>query len=371
MADEKDLPVDPLEDAPPVKECPKCKSKEFTPETDIMNTWATSSLTPDITKDLLKDTPIYDSIKDEPFSIRRNGHDIITFWDFNSVVKSQLHHNRNPWNELMINGWMLGKDSKKMSKSRNNGISPQKTIEDHGADTLRYLCAAAKLGEDIAFPEAELTKAKKLINKLHNASKFVFMNLEDYNNESPKQLETIDQEFLNHLEHTISQVTKHFEVYSYSHAKDLTERFFFKDFADDYIEIVKKRIYNESGNKKISAQYTLKKSLLTVLKLFAPIMPFITEEIYQTYYHEETSIHITEWPKYKENAEPSKLFQEFQETLTKVRQEKTTAQKSMNSEITLTLPKEVMQNLEEALEDLKAVTAAKEIKQGEFKVEFI
>ena len=371
MADEKDLPVDPLEDSPPVKECPKCKCKELIPEQDIMNTWATSALTPDITKDLLKDTPIYNKIKNEPFSIRRNGHDIITFWDFNSIVKSQLHHNRNPWNELMINGWMLGKDSKKMSKSRNNGISPQKTIEEHGADAMRYLCATAKLGDDIAFPEAELHKAKKLINKLHNASKFVFMNLEGYNDEKPKQLETIDQEFLNNLEYTISQVSAHFEKYNYSHAKELTERFFFDDFAADYIEITKKRIYNETGDKKISAQYTLKKSLLSILKLLAPIIAFITEEIYQTYYKEQESIHTTSWPEYKENSEPSKLFQDFQGILTRVRQEKTTQQKSMNSEIILTLEKETIQNLTETLEDLKSVTAATEIKEGSFKVEFL
>ena len=371
MADIKDLPIDPTEDSPPLSKCPKCSHNKFIPETDIMNTWATSSLTPDIVKDLLKDTPVYDKIKDKPFSIRRNGHDIITFWDFNSIVKSQLHHNRNPWKELMINGWMLGKDSKKMSKSRNNGISPQKTIEEHGADALRYLCATAKLGDDIAFPEAELHKAKKLINKLYNASKFVFMNLKDYKNEEPKKLEIIDQEFLSHLDHTIKQVTNHFEKYNYSHAKELTERFFFSTFADDYIEIVKKRIYNETGDKKISAQYTLKKSLLIILKLFAPIIPFITEEIYQTYFKERKSIHITKWPTYKEDSEPSKLFQNFQETLSKIRQEKTTAQKSMNSEIILTLEKETIQNLTEALEDLKSVTAAAEIKEGNFKVKFI
>ncbi|MBT6690219.1 valine--tRNA ligase [archaeon] len=370
MADESQLPVDPLEDSPPVQECPKCKCKKFTPEEDIMNTWATSALTPDITKDLLKDTPIYNKIKDKPFSIRRNGHDIITFWDFNSVVKSQLHHKRNPWEELMINGWMLGKDGKKMSKSRNNGISPQETVEEHGADVLRYLCAAAKLGDDIAFPEQELIKGKKLINKLYNASKFVFMNLKDYKDEKPKQLEKIDEEFLKHLDNLISQVTKYFEAYSYSHAKELTERFFFDDFANDYIEIVKKRIYNETGDKKISAQYTLKKSLLTILKLFAPIMPFVTEEIYQTYYKEQESIHITEWPELKENSEPSIPFQGFQEILSKIRQEKTTAQKSMNSEITLTLEKETIANLEAMTEDLKSVTAASEIKEGDFKVEF-
>lgn len=374
MAKIEDLPVDPIEDSPSVEECPRCGCKEFLPETDIMNTWATSALTPDITKDLLKDTPIYDKIKDKPFSIRRNGHDIITFWDFNSVVKSRLHHFKNPWESLMINGWMLGRDGKKMSKSRNNGISPQKTIEENGADALRYLCSAAKLGDDIAFPEQELLKAKKLINKIYNASKFVFMNLEDYNNQKPESLEKIDQEFLFHLENLVKETTHYFENFAYSHAKELTERFFFDDFANDYIEIVKKRIYNETGAKKISAQYTLKKSLLIILKLLAPIMPFITEEVYQLYYkssNKEESIHKTSWPKLNSNAAPSKIFQEFQLTLSKIRQEKTVKQKSMNSKIILTLEKSNMRNLEGVLEDLKSVTAAEDVRQGEFSVEFI
>lgn len=373
MADEKDLPVDPIEDSPPVSKCPKCGCKEFIPETDIMNTWTTSSLTPDITKDILKDTPVYDKIKDKPFSIRRNGHDIITFWDFNSVVKSRLHHNRNPWDELMINGWILGKDGKKMAKSRGNGLSPQETIKNHGADALRYLCAAAKLGDDIAFPEAELVKGKKLITKLWNASKFVFMNLEGYDGGKPEKLEKIDEEFLKHLENAVELVSYHFERYNYSHAKEITERFFFKEFADNYIEIVKKRIYNGAGDEKISAQYVLRESLFTILKLFAPITPFITEEIYQTYFkksEKKESIHITSWPEYKEGSPKSQAFIEFCSLLANVRQEKTNKQISMNSEIILTLPSEAIKSIEGMKEDFKAVTAAKEIKEGNFKVEF-
>jgi len=262
---------------------------------------------------------------------------------------------------------------KKCQKSKKNGISPQDTIENHGADVLRYLCSVAKLGEDIAFPEAELIKGKKLINKIYNASKFVFMNLEDYNGEKPNKIEKIDEEFLNHLNNLIEKVTKHFDLYNYSHAKELTERFFFDSFADDYIEIVKKRIYNESGNKKISAQYTLKKSLLIILKLFSPIVPFVTEEIYQTYFvksENEQSIHITSWPEYEENSKPSTLFKEFQIILSKIRQRKTTSQKSMNSEITLTLDKEVLEKLDGTVEDLEAVTNATSVEEGNFKVEF-
>ena len=374
VANEKDLPVDPLEDKPPIKNCPKCNSSEFVPEKDIMNTWATSSLTPEIIKDLLKDTKIYNKIKNEPMSIRRNGHDIITFWDFNSILKSQLHHKKNPWNILMINGWMLGKDGKKMAKSRGNGVAPQDTIEQWGSDALRFLCATSKLGEDLSFPEAELTAGKKTITKLWNASKFVFMNLEDYNDRKPEKLEKIDDEFLKHLDNLVESVTTHFEDYNYSYAKDNIERFFWSDFADNYIEIVKKRIYNESGDKKLSAQYVLYKSLLTILKLFAPIMPFITEEIYQIYFKKtegDKSIHISNWPEFNRKAKISETFNRFVEVLSKVRHAKTVAQKSMNSEISLTLDKDTVKKLGETLQDLQDVTNTKKFKEGEFKVEFI
>lgn len=374
LAREEDLPVYPLEDKPPVKVCPKCKSKEFIPETDIMNTWATSALTPTIVKEILKDTPAYNKIKDRPMNIRRNGHDIITFWDFNTIVKSRLHYGFSPWEELFINGWMLGADGKKMSKSRGNGIAPQDVIEKWGADALRYLSATSKLGEDLNFPEKELVAGKKFITKLTNASKFVFMNLKDWDGKKPKKLEKTDELFLGKLNIAIKSSTKSFEEYEYSRAKFNAEEFFWKTFCDNYLEIVKKRIYNEKGDKKTSAQYTLYQSLLAILKMMAPITPFITEEIYQTYFkkfEKAKSIHISSWPeKIKIGKVNEKDFDELVKIISKVRHEKTKAKKPMNSEIVLTFDKKVHENLKEILEDLKNVTNAKEINQGKFKVEF-
>jgi valyl-tRNA synthetase len=285
LADEKDLPVDPTTDMPKIKECPKCKGKKFIPEKDIMNTWATSSLTPEITKELLKNTPAGKKLEKEPMNIRRNGHDIITFWDFNTIIKSQLHHNRNPWKELFINGWMLGKDGKKMSKSRKNGIAPQEIMDEYGADVLRYLSAYSKLGEDLSFPEKELITGKKFINKILNASNFVFMNLENYDGKKrPKTLELIDEIFLKRLNEMTKDCTDSFEKYEYSKSKARAEQFFWSDFCDNYLEIVKTRVYKGTGDKKLSAQYTLYQTLLTLIKIFAPITPFITEEIYQEHF---------------------------------------------------------------------------------------
>jgi len=225
LAEEKDLPVDPLEVKPPVKECPKCKSDSFIPEQDVMNTWATSALTPTIVKDLLKGTKAYEKIRNKPMSIRRNGHDIITFWDFNTIVKSQLHYKMNPWEELFINGWILGKDGKKMSKSKGNSVSPQEIIKKWGADSLRYLSASSSLGEDIPFPEKELVAGKRLITKIFNATKFVFMNLKDYKGNKPKKLESVDGQFLSKLNSVVESVTKNFDKYNYSIAKSNVERF--------------------------------------------------------------------------------------------------------------------------------------------------
>ena len=376
LANEKDLPVDPIEDKPSIKKCGKCGHEKFIPETDIINTWATSSLTPQIVKEKLKGTKIYSKIKDKPMSIRRNGHDIITFWDFNTVVKSQLHFGHSPWKELFINGWILDKNGKKMSKSKGNAISPQEIIDEWGADALRYLSATSKLGEDLNFPEKELVAGKKFITKLVNASKFVFMNLENYDGKKPKRLEKVDELFLNELNKVVEKATNYFDKYEYSHAKSETEQFFWKIFCDNYLEIVKKRIYNEKGDKKKSAQYTLYQSLLTILKLMAPITPFITEEIYQEYFRKiekDKSIHISLWPSppsHPNRKDETKTFDLILNVLARVRQEKTKAKKPMNAECVLMLDKKDKENLKDVLDDLKDVVNAKEIREGKWKVEF-
>lgn len=380
LADEKQLPVDPVETKPPIKKCPKCKCSEFIPEKDVMNTWATSAVTPTIVKDIFKGTKVYNKIKNKPMSIRRNGHDIITFWDFNTIVKSQLHYGFSPWDELYINGWILAKDGKKMSKSRGNDISPKDIIEQYGADALRYLSASAKLGDDLAFPEKELVTGKKLLTKLWNASRFVFMNLQDWDGKFLKKgikLEKIDELFLRKLDELIKTCTENFEKYEYSRVRQDVDRFFWNMFTDNYLEIVKRRIYNEKGGRRKSAQYVLYKSLLTILKLFAPIIPFVTEEIYQTYFkktEKDKSIHASKWPGVVSSSEKSDeggKLDLFLRILAKVRQEKTKAKKSMNVEVIITLPREDLRKLGGILQDLKDVTNAQDIKRGKFRVEFL
>lgn len=372
VANEKELPVDPLQKK---KKCPSCKG-EATPENKVLDTWATSSLSPQLASNIVNN-----SVK-IPYSLRPQGHDIIRTWAFYTIVKSYLHEKKIPWNDIVISGFVtLGKE--KMSKSKGNIIKPQEVMEKYGADALRFWAAGSKLGEDLDYQEKDLVTGKKFVTKLVNASKFVFMNLEDYDFKKPKKLERIDERFLIELNRVILTTTHRFETYEYSRAKFNTEEFFWKFFCDYYLETIKKRIYNEKGDKKKSAQYTLYQSLLAILKLIAPIMPFITEEIYQEYfrkYEKTKSIHLCEWPKYDKKLESwdnknikshANELTLFMALLKNVRAEKSKAKKPMNAECILTINKLNYEDLKEVLEDFKGVTNAKEIKTGKFKVEFI
>ncbi len=383
IADEKQLPVDPLKDKPLVKKCSKCKSKEFVPEKDVLNTWFTSSMTPQIAIKLTNEKA---QKKLFPMTLRPQAHDIISFWLFNTVLKSQLHFKKNPWKDVAISGFVTLK-GEKMSKSKGNIVRPQEVLETYGADALRFWAASSKLGRDFDYQEHEVISGKKLITKLLNASKFVFMNLEDYDGKKPKQLEKIDELFLKKLDTLIENVTSRFENYDYSKAKKDIDTFFWKYFCDNYLEIVKKRIYNEKGDKKKSAQYVLYKSLLAVLKLIAPIMPFVTEEIYQEYfkkYEKDKSIHVSKWPETRKQKKEKSIVKKYEKgelgwdkwdllasIISKIRQEKTKAKKSMNAEIILTLNRINYKDLKDVLQDLKDVINAKEIKQGKFNVDFI
>jgi len=366
LPEKYELPVDPMQLK---KSCPKCH-QEALPETKVLDTWATSSLTPQIASSLIGNKIII------PYSLRPQAHDIIRTWAFYTITKSYLQENKIPWNNIMVSGFVTLK-GEKMSKSKGNIIKPQEILEKFSADALRYWAAGSKLGEDLDYQEQDLLSGKKFATKLLNASKFVFMNLEDYKNQIPKKFEKIDELFLANLKQKIKKITEHFENYEYQRAVQEFESLFWKDFTDNYLEIVKFRIYNSQGDKKISAQYALYNSLLNILKLISPITPFITEHIYQEYFKktEKTeSIHLCSWPELKISKKEIIQLDKWGQIikiLTKVRQEKSTNKKSMKSEIILTLEKSDLKNLKEMLDDLKSVINSKKIKEGKFKVEFI
>lgn len=313
LAEEDQLPVDPLKDKPK-KPC-SCGSKEFIPEQDVLDTWATSSLTPRIVAELFKDKPCYKNLI--PMSLRPQAHDIISFWLFNTVVKFYLHEKKIPWKNVMISGWALDPKGEKMSKSKGNVIEPSEVIEKYCVDCLRYWAASSKLGEDLRVQEKIFVEGMRFLQKLWNASRFVLLSFQSLENSGLaknyikkienncfdlQDLSTIDKWLITKLSRTIEACTEAFENYEYSKAKKEAEDFFWKIFTDNYLEIVKDRIYNfkDYEEKEIaSAFFTLYKSLLSIIKLFAPIVPHITEEIYQSYFirfEKEKSIHISSWP---------------------------------------------------------------------------
>lgn len=378
LAEEKELPVDPLIDRP--KKACSCGSKEFVPESDVLDTWATSSLTPQLAIQLLKDKPSYKKLypKLYPMSLRPQAHDIITFWLFNTVVKSRLHWNQNPWKDIMIAGHALDPHGKKMSKSKGNVIEPQDMIKKYGADALRFWAAGSKLGDDLPFMEKDLVTGQKMITKLWNASLFCLMHLKDFEPKkfNRKKLKPVDKWLLSKLNRVILEATESFESYEYAKTRARTEQFFWKDFCDYYLEIVKDRIYNVEKRGKDgreAAQYCLYVGILTVLKLIAPIMPHITEAVYQEYFAKKEkckSIHSSKWPQ-----ADMALIQEKDEgvgelvvaiigAVRKAKSEKNVSLKEPVQVLTIECPKEKQAVLEAAFDDLAATTISAKIVFG-------
>ncbi|MGB9707733.1 MAG: valine--tRNA ligase [Candidatus Pacearchaeota archaeon] len=368
LPDEEQLPVDPLKDKPSGK-C-KCGSSDFEAEQDVLDTWATSSLTPELALSLITKKPE----KLLPMDLRPQAHDIIRTWAFYTIVKVFYHYNKIPWENIMISGFVtLG--GEKMSKSKGIIIEPHNIMEKFGTDALRFWAASAKLGEDLEYQEKDLLTGQRTITKLWNAAKFVSLNLK--NVPKPKILEVFDLWLLSKLNKAVKECTEAFENYEYSKAKAATEHFFWKVFCDNYLEIIKKRIYQGNAQEKISARYTLYNAFLTILKLFAPIMPHITEELYQQYFktnEKVKSIHLCKWPKHDEGFIDDKIEKVGDmacEIINNVRQFKSKNQKSLKTEVILTIEKEKLGELKPILEDLKAVTRAREIKEGKFSIQLL
>ncbi|MBD3318573.1 valine--tRNA ligase [Candidatus Woesearchaeota archaeon] len=295
LPDESQLPVDPREEQYPKGSC-TCGSTKISPEMDVMDTWMTSSLTPEINADWGgKERKNF-----LPMSLRPQAHDIIRTWAFYTIVKSYFHHKRVPWNDIMISGHGLDEKGKKISKSAGNFIVAQDVIKKYSADAFRFWAAETKLGEDLRYQEKDVATGQKLLVKLYNAARFVFMQLSDFDRASKPELTTIDRWLMTKLHKLIVSSTKQWKEYDYSRPKAHTEQFFWHQFCDLYLEIVKDRFYDEKrADQKPAAQYGLYHALFSVLQLFAPIMPHITEELYHKYYWSDKkikSVHVTSWP---------------------------------------------------------------------------
>ena len=302
LAEIDSLPVDPTIDKPQTSSCPRCKHNTFLPENDVMDTWMTSSLSPLINGKWAYGDELQKRIY--PMSLRPQGFEIIRTWFFYTIVKSYFHTNSIPWESTMISGWGLDKKGKKMSKSLGNFVAAQDAIDKYSADALRYWAAGATLGQDMRYSEDEMVKGKKLLTKLWNAARFAAQNIEKFNPSQQKfQLSTIDKWVFSKLQEVISQATRHMEDYEFNQALRVTEEFFKSIYCDNYLEIIKDRFWTPENYKDItiiSTKNTMYLVFLTILKLFAHFLPFITEEIYDRFYKKfegDKSIHLSLWPE--------------------------------------------------------------------------
>lgn len=369
--DESQLPVDPTKDRP----LSAPEDLELIPEVDVLDTWFTSASTPFLAINLLEGTKAHRERRLFPMSLRPQSHDIINFWLFYTMAKTRLLLEQgNPWKDVTISGFVLDPKGNKMSKSKGNVIAPQDVVEKYSADAIRYWAATSKLGEDLPYQEKDVKTGQKFVNKLWNASKFTCIHLEDFELEAKdnKVTEVMDHWLLTKLQKSIDEATKHFDNYEYAKAKAAIEKFFWQDYCDQYLEIVKDRLYKpeERGDsERRSAQMALRKSLYAVLRMMAPITPFIAEEIYQLFFKEQEghkSVHIAGWPKgtFEDiDSESEEKGDIAIDIINATRKFKSANQLSLKEELSLiTLESKHQGSLQGCLDDLKAV-----LHVGEFK----
>ncbi len=283
MPEDKELPLNPLEHNP--QDACKCGCKEFIPETAVMDTWATSSVSPFINMKYGENDErkfLY------PMSMRSHAHEIIRTWTFYSIVKSLYHTGQVPWKDLMISGFVLAKKGEKISKSKNNAkMSPNDLLDIYGADMIRYWTASNKLGTDTWFDTKDIESSKRFMNKLWNSARFVDMHIKDADLSQNAELQSIDKWIISRCHEIFEKYQQQMENYEMGLARQEIDKFFWNDLCDNYLEMVKERLYNPDNKYKDSqkaAQQTLATVFLEVLKMYSPFVPHITEYIYQELY---------------------------------------------------------------------------------------
>ncbi len=361
------LPIDPLDDAPSgYTNEQRDQPGGFTGDPDVLDTWATSSLTPQISSKWVLEPGRHAKLF--PMDIRPQSHEIIRTWAFYTIVKAYLHENEIPWKNVVISGWILDPDRKKMSKSQGNVVTPEPLIDEFGADSVRYWAARARLGVDTAYDELVFKVGKKLVTKLFNASKFAIGRLGDVDRAllTPDKItcET-DRAVIAELRPLIERSTKAFEQFDYAQALSHIEAFFWQTFCDNYLELAKPRTYDEELTEgRLSACATLRLVHRALLRLLAPFVPYITEEVWSWEYSGDVgmhpSIHRAPWPKVDELvAIPAPLKAETYELtlalLEAIRRAKADAAVSMAApvaEVVVTTPAATQVILEPVLDDI-------------------
>jgi valyl-tRNA synthetase len=339
------LPIDPSSDVPlGYSEDQRDQPGGFTADPDVMDTWSTSSMTPQIMSHWSINPERHKQLF--PMDLRPQGHDIIRTWAFTTIAKAMLHEKSIPWHHICLSGWILDPDRKKMSKSKGNVVTPGHLLEEFSSDAVRYWAARARLGTDTAFDDKVFAIGRKLATKLFNVSKFVLSQFERLE-QSPREhlsgnvTEPLDKAFLIQLAEAIEEASSAFEKFDYAQALQLTEELFW-DFCDHYVELVKTRSYlDEECPERASALTTLAVSLRSFLQLFAPVLPFVTEEVWSASFAkaENDFIHASSWPKKEEVSDRysdgnGELLELGKSVMSEVRGVKTKAQKSLKWPVT-------------------------------------
>ncbi len=296
LASEERLPVDPSTDVPDgYTEEQRGKPGGFVGDPDVMDTWATSSLTPQIAGKWGEDPDFFAEVF--PMDLRPQAHEIIRTWLFSTIVRSELEHSALPWRHAAISGWILDPDRKKIGKSLGNAITPLEYLEKYSTDAVRYWAGSARLGADTVFSEEQMKVGRRLAIKILNASRFVLSRMDGSEGPAPASatgLMAVDAAMLARLAAVVDEATAEFGSYDHARALEVTESFFWS-YCDDYLELVKARSYGDSSQAgPASARHALALSLSVMLRLFAPFLPYCTEEAWSWW--QSGSIHSSEWP---------------------------------------------------------------------------
>lgn len=303
LAKKNMLPVDPQNIIPP-EGCPQCSSTDLKGDTDVMDTWNTSSLTPYIYAQLAypeMDNPLEQAAKKDflPMGMRAQAHDIIRTWAFYTIIKSWLHNKTIPWKSIVISGHVLSSEKDKISKSKgNNPLDPEQLLSKFPADVIRYWTASGTLGQDVAFSDNQLKIGLKLQTKLWNAFRFMREHIESAPTEQPKTLGTLNEWLLNNTHTTFTKYQEYLDKHEFGHALVVLEKFFWQNFCDNYLEMVKDIMFkpeNYSPEIVAATRWTLHHVGLRMLQMFAPYLPFITETIHGLMFAKEGSIHTTQF----------------------------------------------------------------------------